>query len=42
MDGIRLGDLIPWQKLEYLYSIYFPSSSQTGTSIPATSEVKGV
>lgn len=24
-EWVRLGDLIPWQKLEYLYSVYFPS-----------------
>ena len=26
-EWIRLGDIIPWQKLEHLYSIYFPSKS---------------
>ena len=24
-EWIRMGDLIPWQKLEHLYSVYFPS-----------------
>lgn len=23
-EWVRLGDLIPWQKLEHLYSVYFP------------------
>ena len=26
-EWIRMGDLIPWQKLEHLYSVYFPSKS---------------
>ena len=26
-EWVRLGDLIPWQKLEHLYSVYFPSKS---------------
>ena len=26
-EWVRMGDLIPWQKLEHLYSVYFPSKS---------------
>ena len=26
-EWIRLGDLIPWQELEHMYSVYFPSKS---------------
>ena len=26
-EWIRLGDLIPWQELEHLYSVYFPSKT---------------
>jgi hypothetical protein len=26
-EWILLGDLIPWQKLKHLYSVYFPSKS---------------
>lgn len=26
-EWIRMGDLIPWKKLEHLYSVYFPSKS---------------
>jgi hypothetical protein len=26
-EWVRLGDLIPWQELEHLYSVYFPSKT---------------